>query len=97
MLTLEFIDLDIYLLLSSENYVKLSPSVKMASTLRSQTQFEASTSISTSSIETRTTVSACSTCYKMSLSRGDMSSPRSTSSPLSSVMEHVPNTGKLFG
>lgn len=77
----------------TENYMEIKPSVKMTSTLSSQTQLEAPTSILASSIETRTTTSACSTCNKLSLSREDIiSSPASSASPLSSIMELVPNT-----
>ncbi|XP_067046091.1 cartilage intermediate layer protein 2-like isoform X3 [Acropora muricata] len=76
---------------NTENYVKITPSVKMTSTLRSQTLQKASTSTLTSSIETRTIISTCSTCNKMSTSREDISSPATTLSPLSSIMELVPN------
>ena len=91
-----YTDMDIYFLFSSENYVKITPSVKMTSTLRSPTQLEGFISILTSSIETRTTLSTCSTCNKMSPSREDISSSVTTLSPLSSIMKLVQNAGQLL-
>ena len=85
--------MDIYFRFSSEDNVELTVSVNLTSSLSSQTQLAASSSILTSSNELPT-VSACSTCSKISVSHEDISSPATTLPSLSSTMQPLPNTGK---
>lgn len=74
-----------------EDNVELTVSVNLTSSLSSQTQLAASSSILTSSNEPAT-VSACSNCSKMSVPHEDISSPARTLPPLSSTMQPLPNT-----
>ncbi|XP_015766089.1 PREDICTED: uncharacterized protein LOC107344918 [Acropora digitifera] len=74
-----------------EDNVEQTVSVNLTSSLSSQTQLAASLSIFTSSNELPT-VSACSTCSKISVSHEDISSPATTLPTLSSTMQPPPNT-----
>ena len=62
--------MDIYFRFSSDDNVEPTVSVNLTSSLSSQTQLAASSSILTSSNELPT-VSACSTCSKMSVFHDD--------------------------
>lgn len=74
-----------------DDNVEPTVSVNLTSSLSSQTQLAASSSILTSSNELPT-VSACNTCSKMSVFHEDISSPTRTLPPLSSTMQPLPNT-----